>query len=230
MLKKWFSTRKGKDFYRYSKQQLGVGLHFTGYVKEAFTHKNAREENQSEQERLEFIGDALIGWVVARTVFREYPEFQEGDLSQMRSHLVNRKYLNTQSKQFDLFQWCDHAFDEQAIPENIHGNILEALVGAVYLEKGYTTARELVGRLIPVGHISTESLELVDPKSKVYIWAQRNDREIVFVETEVLDEDRRITGFVSELTVPGKGKFIGKASSKKEAQMKASSEACKVLI
>lgn len=229
---KWFSSRFKRDieFYRFTKKNLGVALMYKGYVKEAFTHKNARENQHSDQERLEFIGDALIGWIVARTVFTEFPELQEGDLSKMRSKLVNRKYLNQQSKQVGLFQWCEHEFDENTIPENLHGNILEALVGAVYLVKGYKTARKLVDNLIPSSTFEPHETELVDPKSRVYIWVQKQGKEINFEETPIFDSEERITGFNSTLTIESMGEFKGKGLSKKEAQMKASIEACHVLF
>ena len=111
---------------------------------EAFTHRSKNEintdGNQKNYERMEFLGDAIIGSVIAAHLYKKVPGGNEGYLTKMRSKVVSREHLNELGKDLNLIKLVRTFIPTTQFGENLHGNIFEALVGAIYLDKGYAAA------------------------------------------------------------------------------------------
>ncbi|MCM1034814.1 MAG: ribonuclease III [Paludibacter sp.] len=147
---------------------------------QALTHRSL---SQDSNERLEFLGDAVIGVVVADVLYRLYPDAQEGLLSRYRSKVVCRDRLNRIARNMGLPQHLKIGGQLKKNAEDVYGNALEALVGAVYEEAGYARAQAFVCKYI-VGRESALQHELeekgLDYKSMLLEWGQRYKKEVSF--------------------------------------------------
>ena len=152
----------------------------------AFTHKSASEGSigsyKVNNERLEYLGDAVLSTVVADYLFRLFPTKSEGFLTEMRSKIVSRASLNKLSQKLGFEQVIHYAHDAHSNYKSIGGNAFEAFVGALYLDRGYTFAKDiLINRIIRV-HIDLEQLEQTDVnfKSKLLEWSQKGKHQVTF--------------------------------------------------
>ena len=118
------------------------------FYKEAFTHSSLKELNSDgfpmNYERLEFLGDAVLGSVIANYLFKKIPTGDEGYLTQMRSKIVSREHLNELGKDLDLIKFVRSAIPSSNFGENIHGNLFEALIGAIHSDRGYSFTRKFI--------------------------------------------------------------------------------------
>ncbi|MCR5014814.1 MAG: ribonuclease III [Bacteroidales bacterium] len=152
----------------------------------AFTHKSASDNTignyRLSNERLEYLGDAVLSTVVADYLFRLFPTKSEGFLTEMRSRIVSRASLNKLSQKLGFDQMIHYSHDSHSNFKSLGGNAFEAFVGAVYLDRGYNfTKHILIDRIIKV-HIDLEQLEQTDVnfKSKLLEWSQKEKRHVVF--------------------------------------------------
>ena len=145
---------------------------------EALTHKSVRGRTV-HNERLEFLGDAILGSVVADFVFREFPDENEGFLTQTRSKIVSRKTLNIIAIKINLNTVLKHQVSSN---RSIFGNALEALIGAIYLDKGYQfTSNYIEDKLIrPHLDIHQMAKEVSSHKGKLLEWGQAQKKQVVF--------------------------------------------------
>jgi len=198
--------------------------------KVAFIHKSAvRPENGSKNlnnERLEFLGDAILASVVADYLFKFYPYQKEGFLTKLRARIVNREQLNEIALNMGL-QYHIVAQSWFNGTKNVYGNALEALIGAVYIDKGYNKTKEFILKKIILKHIDVKDLAEHDSdyKSQLIEWAQKNKYEIIFDDEEVESTEQSNLYFTSMVKVNDKLLGQGKGLSKKEAQQKASHQA-----
>lgn len=157
---------------------LGFNPNDISLYHEALTHKSVRGRIV-HNERLEFLGDAIFGSVVADFVFREFPDENEGFLTQTRAKIVSRKTLNTIALQVNLNTVLKHQVTSN---RSIFGNALEALIGAIYLDKGYQfTSNYIVDKLI-CPHLDIHQLvkEVSSHKGKLLEWGQAQKKQVVF--------------------------------------------------
>ncbi len=193
--------------------------------KAALTHRSVRDTADENNERLEYLGDAILSGIVADFLFKKYPYKDEGFLTEMRSKMVNRNKLNEIAikmgiKKVTFF----NKFDNSLKMSQIFGNTLEALVGAIYLDKGYDKTKKWVLEVIIIPHLFMEDLEAleINHKNKLYGWANKNGKNLEF---ETLDEKieggRRL--FTIGAMVDGVVLAEGKAYNKKDASQIASS-------
>ena len=119
---------------------------------EAFTHRSKNEKNsdgnQKNYERMEFLGDAIIGAVIAAHLYKKVPGGNEGYLTKMRSKVVSREHLNELGKDLNLIKLVRTSIPTTQFGENLHGNIFEALVGAIYLDRGYAAAEKFIHKRV----------------------------------------------------------------------------------
>ncbi len=174
--------------------------------------------NLINNERLEFLGDAVLEAVVTDILYHRYPKQKEGFLTILRSRIVQRKMLNKLGMQIGLNRLAKAA--TVAKPFNIYGNTLEALIGAIYLDRGYPYAQMFVERILKK-HVRIDKLsdEESNFKVKVQDWAQKNKMSFTYLIKE--DENPKSNVFVAELYVEGILVGSGEAFSKKEAQQRA---------
>ena len=152
----------------------------------AFTHKSAADNTvgsfKLSNERLEYLGDAVLSTVVADYLFRLFPTKPEGFLTEMRSRIVSRASLNKLSQKLGFEQVIHYSHDNHSNFKSMGGNAFEAFVGALYLDRGYDfTKHILLDHIIKV-HIDLEQVEQTDVnfKSKLLEWSQKEKHHLVF--------------------------------------------------
>ena len=187
--------------------------------KTALTHRSLKEGSDENNERLEYLGDAILSAIIADFLFKKYPYKEEGFLTEMRSKMVNRTTLNEIALKMGLKKITNfNKFDNSLRISQIFGNTLEAVVGAVYLDKGFNKTKLWVMERIILPHLFMEDLENleINHKNKLYGWANKNGKNLEF---ETMDE--RIEGgrrlFTIGAVVDGTLLAEGRAYNKKDA-------------
>lgn len=200
---------------------LGFIPQKTALFEEAFTHKSIKN-CVSHNERLEYLGDAIFGMVIANYLYTLFPNEKEGFLTQTRSKIVSRKTLNKIALKIQLNRLLKHKVKGN---QSIFGNALEALIGAVFLEKGYRfTATFIIHALIePHIDIKTVAKQVASYKGKLLEWGQSNKINIEFVVKSSKGKDHE-KSYEIELFVDGKSKTIATGTSKKKAEERAATK------
>ena len=202
----------------------------------AFRHKsvaqNIKKGVKNSNERLEFLGDAVLGSVVAEVLFKLYPYEDEGFLTELRSKIVSRVNLNALGKKlgFDKLIEYDNRMLNSSRQGSLLGDAFEALIGAVYLDKGYDFTKNFLINHIIKPHIDIHTLEQTETnfKSKLIEWCQRHGRDIIF--ELVTNQDGESTKlFTVQANVDGEVMGSGKEFSKKNAEKLAAEKACEAL-
>lgn len=210
------------------KKQLKAVLGYTpGNIflyKTALTHRSVKETTDENNERLEYLGDAILSAIVADYLFRRYPYKEEGFLTEMRSKMVNRQQLNEIAVKMGLKKITVYNKSDASLKvSQIFGNTLEALVGAIYLDKGYKKTLKWVGERIIMPHMFVEDLEIleINHKNKLYGWANKNGKQLEFETVhEQIENGRRL--FTIAAVINGQKIAEGKAFNKKDASQIAS--------
>ena len=195
----------------------------------AFTHRSASvllmDGTHVNNERLEFLGDAIFGAVITDYLFMQFPNRDEGVLTKMRSRIVNREFMNSLATTLGI----NELIISQSLntTKNISGNTLEALTGALFIDKGYRKTRKFILKKIIKLHISNSFLlsENNDYKSLLIQWGQKNKKEIYFEIYEMVDEMEKLPLFIASVKVMDNKIGEGSGYTKKEAQQKASRQA-----
>ncbi len=177
-------------------------------------------------ERLEFLGDAVISTIVTEHLYNLFPDKDEGKLTKMRSRLVNRKTLNdiALSMGLDRFVLYNHQSDNQH--RHIYGDVFEAFIGALFLDQGYDRTRKYFHKVLFEKYVSFRQIleEDTDFKSLMVEWAQKNHTSLSFVTRSGKGEDGQPT-FHTLLQTGNDLLGTGSGHSKKEAEQEASRDA-----
>ncbi len=185
----------------------------------ALSHRSVREGADENNERLEFLGDAVLSSIIAHHLFKKYPYKGEGFLTEMRSKMVNRQKLNEIALKMGLKKITFYnKFDNALKSSQIFGNTLEAVIGAVYLDLGYKKTSRWVEEYIILPHLFIEDLESVEIniKNKLYGWANKNGKSLAFLTlNEKIENGRRL--FTIAAVVDGEQISTGKGYNKKDA-------------
>ncbi|MFY9242247.1 MAG: ribonuclease III [Polaribacter sp.] len=195
--------------------------------KKAFTHRSLQkldtDGNPINYERLEFLGDSILGSVIAAYLYKEVPTGSEGYLTQMRSKIVSREHLNELGKDLNLIRFIESKVDQATIGDNIHGNIFEALVGAIYLDKGYNTCQKFIYENVIVPYVDIEKLEgkITSYKGLIIEWCQKQKKKYRF-DTYEDSGNETIKHFSVKVSIDGIQIAKGRATSKKKAEELAS--------
>lgn len=228
---KLFSSPR-KEFYLFLKDLIGYYPINTKLYDIAFTHKSVSETDTLgypiNNERLEFLGDAVIGSVVAELLYNRFPQRGEGFMTQMRSKLVNRAFLSQLTYDTGLHQFLKSKTIGTNQNSHILGDAFEALIGAIYLDKGYEKAKYvLIKKFLNSSYVDLNELEELDEnfKSQLIEWGQKFRKEIQFNTNEVEDENPKANTFASTVLIDNKEKGKGFGNSKKEAQQNAAKQA-----
>jgi ribonuclease-3 len=202
----------------------------------AFRHKsvaqNVKKGVKNSNERLEFLGDAVLGSVVAEVLFKLYPYEDEGFLTELRSKIVSRNNLNQLARKlgFDKLIEYDSRMLNSSRQGSLLGDAFEALIGAVYLDKGYDFTKNFLINHIIKAHIDIHTLEQTETnfKSKLIEWCQRHGRDITF-ELVTNQEGENVKLFTVQALIDGEVTGSGKEFSKKNAEKLAAEKACEAL-
>ena len=196
----------------------------------AFQHSSVSIESHLNNERLEFLGDAILGSIVADYLFKRFPFKKEGFLTEMRAKMVSRNQLNRITIKMGLDSFVQFKQPDQPNRNSIFGNALEALIGAIYLDKGYrVTERFVLDRMINV-YFDIQELEFTELnfKSKLLEWGQKNNKSIKFRLVEESNIDNH-PFFKIGVFINGKKEQVGEDFSKKKAEQKAAEHAIQQL-
>lgn len=202
----------------------------------AFRHKSVAQSVKkgvkNSNERLEFLGDAVLGSVVAEVLFKLYPYEDEGFLTELRSKIVNRVNLNQLARKlgFEQLIQYDNRVVNSARQGSLLGDAFEALVGAIYLDKGYNFTKTFLINQIIKSHIDIQKLEQTETnfKSKLIEWCQRHGKDITFELIENGDgESNKL--FTVQASIDGEIMGQGKEFNKKNAEKIAAEKACEAL-
>ena len=197
----------------------------------ALAHKSHVYRNRKgrsfNNERLEFLGDAILEAVVSDIVFHRFERRSEGFLTSTRSKIVQRSSLNRLAKEIGLERLLQVPSQRRGHNSNIGGNAFEALVGAIYLDRGYKTCQwfvenKIVGCLLDIENVANKEVNF---KSKLLEWTQKNRVQVDFENEETLDEKNDSPLFNSTILLEGLTVGEGRGYSKKESQQRASRDA-----
>jgi ribonuclease-3 len=227
LIKQWLKSSKEKQLEKQLQNVLGISPGNYSLYYTALSHRSIKENADENNERLEYLGDAVLSTVIADYLFKRYPYKGEGFLTEMRSKMVNRQQLNEIAlkmgvKKLTLY----NKFDNFLKGSQIFGNTLEALVGAVYLDKGYKRTQRWVVKQIIIPYVFVDDLEQIDInlKNKLIGWASKNGKKLEF-ETinEKLEGNRRV--FTIAVVLDGDTLSHGKGYNKKDASQIAAQAA-----
>jgi len=177
-------------------------------------------------ERLEFLGDAIINTIISEYLYRQYPEKNEGELTKIRARVVNGEYLNRIALELNLDRYVQYTFQSENQRKHIFGDVFEAFIGAIFMDQGYNRTRQYFQNILLKKHIHLNQLVLndTDYKSLMIEWGQKNHQKLYFVTTENKSaSDMNIFHSFLEMnqTILGEGS----GHSKKEAEQKAAESA-----
>ncbi|OYU82839.1 MAG: ribonuclease III [Flavobacterium sp. BFFFF2] len=196
----------------------------------AFTHRSAQKTdtdgNPLNYERLEFLGDAMLGAVIAAHLFRYAPSGNEGYLTKMRSKIVSREHLNELGRDFNLIRFIDSKVAVNQYGDNIYGNMFEALIGAIYLDKGFVFCEQFIQEKVIKPYVNISQLEgkITSYKSLIIEWCQKRKNQFQFdVFEENTAEGQKFFGVRLKINEQIIAK--ARATSKKKAEEKAAQRA-----
>lgn len=204
------------------------------YYEEALMHKSYSRDNRScphNNERLEFLGDAVLDAIIADIVFRKFPDRDEGFLTNTRSKIVQRDTLNQIAIELGLNEMIQTSARANGHKNHIYGNALEAFIGAIYLDFGFDKAKGFIEKRILTTFLNVEKLanKEVNFKSKLIEWSQKHKVALKFELIENFKDDDNNPVFQSRVLLGDISAGTGIGYSKKESQQKASRMALKRL-
>lgn len=212
-----------EEFYGAIKKLLGFRPKDINIYKTAFIHRSVKvlDENGNpiNYERLEFLGDAMLSSIIAAFLFKMVPDGNEGYLTQMRSKIVSREQLNKLGKDLNLIRFVKSSISKNRIGENIHGNIFESLIGAIYLDRGYKYCEKFIDRRVINAFVDIQALEnkITSYKGLVIEWCQKTKRKLEF-QTYEDSGNESIRHYSVRLMINDKVVSKGRSTSKKKAE------------
>ena len=233
LIRKIFSKSRSLEdgiFFDSISEILGFVPINLDHFKKAFTHRSTNKQDQNgnaiSYERLEFLGDAMLSSIIAAHLFNKVPAGDEGYLTKMRSKIVSREHLNELGKDLNLVRFVNSKVPVQHFGENIHGNIFESLVGAIYLDRGYDYCEKFIQKTVVLPYVDIARLEgkVISYKSLLIEWCQKEKKHFHY---DIFD-DNGIDGqrfFGVKLSIDDKVIAKARATSKKKAEEKASQRA-----
>ena len=218
------------DFFLELTNILGFKPRSVHLYKKAFTHRsmNIKDEkgNPVNYERLEFLGDAMLSSIISNFLFNEAPAGDEGYLTKMRSKVVSREHLNELGKDLGLLNFVQSKINKDNFGENIHGNVFEALVGAIFLDRGYEFCERFIRSRVIEPYVDIEQLEgkIISYKSLIIEYCQKEKKSFFF---DVYEDDGKedVKYFAVKLYIDKKLVAKGRATSKKKAEENAARRA-----
>jgi ribonuclease-3 len=222
------------------KELLGYAPKQLELYRQAFTHSSVirrpyhqyrkryypKPTTEQHNERLEFLGDAVLELIVSEYLYNKFPNKREGFLTQLRSKIVGREALEKLAQQLNLSRFV-MAKLRNSVAKNILGNTLEALIGAVYMDKGYARAHDIFLNRMLLPHVNVDDLikREFDFKSRLLEVVQKRGNHAVFDTTSQPSKDKSHNVFTSTLRIDDEVVGQGSGLSKKEAEQRAAEKA-----
>ena len=221
---------KKDPFYRPIKNLLKFNPKSLMYYRRAFTHRSSNKKDLNgyaiNYERLEFLGDSILSSIISSYLFKNIPTGSEGYLTQMRSKIVSRSHLNELGLELNLLEFIESNISVENYGDNIHGNLFEALIGAIFLDRGYSYCKKFVFEKVINPHVDLESLKnkIISYKSLFIEWCQKN-KKLYHYDTFEDSGNDPIKHFSVKLSIDHKVIAKARDTSKKKAEEKASKRA-----
>jgi len=222
------------DFIVQLRKKLNIKTRKKELYQKAFTHSSLnlkdKQGNSINFERLEFLGDALLSTIIAEYLFNFNPKAKEGKLTKLRAKIVSRVQLNYIGKEMGLLELADISSHHKTFGENIHGNLIESLIGALFIDKGYNKTKDYVLKYMLDPYIDMAKLEnmVLSHKSLLIEWSQKQKQDLEFktASDSGLDPNINYTSLISlDKRVIAKARGV----SKKKAEEKAAKIATTIL-
>lgn len=241
MLKKLYRSvrllpKRGKEPYVSLYKILNFYPYNITLYNQALVHKSSSIKMKGgrwiNNERLEFLGDAILDAIVADIVFKEFEYKKEGFLTNMRSKIVQRDTLNRLALELGLDKLVKTSTPKATVSNtHVYGNALEALIGAIYLDQGYRVAKKFVLERLIDQHLDIETVaeNNTNYKSQLIEWGQKNKIAIEFVLVDSSVDANNVSTFKTAVMIAGEHIGYGYGSSKKESHQKAAEEAIETL-
>ena len=230
-----FTTEDG-IFYTELKNILGFAPHNLEIYKCAFTHRSEHKTDEKGNpinfERLEFLGDAMLGSAITAYLYEQIPTGDEGFLTKMRSKIVSREHLNELGKDFKLTKFLNPAIPLKNFGANVYGNLFEAFIGAIYLDKGNLGVEQFIKQKVIKKYVDLKRLEgkVISYKSMLIEYCQKQKKQYVFeVFEDTTHEKSTVKYFGVKLFIDSKCVAKSRATSKKKAEEVAAQRAYYVL-
>ena len=190
--------KESPEFYAFFRNVLGFIPRHTELYRIALTHSSSSQMTHGHRinnERLEYLGDAVLGCIVAEYLYKKYPLKGEGFLTEMRSKIVSRKSLGTLARKIGLVEMIDHQKGQEGSFKSMGGDGFEALIGAIYIEKGHHFTRKLIIDRLLCTYLDIDQIAATDwnYKGKLIDWGQKQHKKVTFevVRTFVRDREGR---------------------------------------
>ena len=202
------------------------------YFLQAITHKSLSNNtiSESSNERLEFLGDSILDAIIAEYVYNRFPNDDEGELTKIKAKLVSRKTLSLIAEEMELREIIRYQKGRTINLNTLEGNAFEAIIGAIYLDGGYDSAKKTVNNFVFKNYLDLNKIleEEIDFKSKLYIWCQKKQLKLDFI---ILSEENNGSNWIySVLTIINDLNYgRGTGSSKKMAEQAASKETLELI-
>ena len=236
----WFNPNRLDEREKFLKKSvrhlIGANPSNLQLYRLAFLHASASKESVSKSykesnERLEYLGDSVLGMITAAYLFKKYPFKDEGFLTEIRSRMVSRESLNALGRKLGLDEIIEFESQKRTIlsRSSMYGDALEAFIGAVYLDKGFAFTQQFVVKKILTQYFDLDTVVQNNPnfKSLLIEWAQKEGKKVQFaLDEEGTHHDKEFTAIV---LLEGENISTGKGYSKKKAEQNAAMKACEVL-
>ena len=242
-LRKWFykPNKAEAELVRAVKQIVGAAPNNLELYRLALRHSSTQQNiavegnsgsGKNHNERLEYLGDAILGAIVAEYLFKKFPFKDEGFLTEIRARLVNRESLTQLAMKIGVHNLLEANIKQKVMHphRSMHGDALEALIGAVYLDKGFAFSRDfIIGKLIET-HVKMDDVVNIETnhKSKIIEWAQKENKELKFEIVDAKGKDH-MREFTAQIIINGEVKGIGRGLSKKKAEQAAAAQVINTL-
>lgn len=217
-------------FFVELKKNLGLKPKNKYIFQRAFTHRslNLKDEagNQINFERLEFLGDSFLNTLITEHLFEHFPHAKEGELSKLRAKIVSRDKLNQIGKKMRLIELAETGINKNQFGEDIHGNLLESLIGAVFVDRGYYKGKKYVIEKIinPYVNINTLDSLILSYKSVIIEWSQKKKENLKFYTKKDNGLDPSVN-YRCEIFLNNKSIVKARDISKKKSEEKAAKRA-----
>lgn len=227
-------SKEDGDFFLEIWQILGFKPKNLVLYRKAFTHRSVNLKDSKgfplNYERLEFLGDTLLGSIISHYLYTEVPTGDEGYLTKMRSKIVSREHLNELGRDLELIKFVKSKIPNEHFGDNIHGNVFEALIGAIFLDRGYHYCERFIRERLIKPYVDIENLEgkIISYKSLIIEWCQKEKKEFLF-DTYEDDGNDDFKHFAVKLYIDKKLISKARATSKKKAEESASKRAYYVM-
>lgn len=220
-----------QEIERFILKRFGYRVRTLSYFNLALTHKSLVLGTLDESnERLEFLGDAVLDVIVAELLYNRFPNYDEGSLTKIKSKIVNRETLSSIATEMEIDHILKYNKNRSIKLDSIAGNAFEALIGAMYLDGGFEAVRNSLNHYVFRNYIDFNQLleEEIDFKSRLFIWSQKQRIGIIF---QVLEEENLGNEWLYRVCVVMNNKEfgMGTGTSKKRAEQAAAKETLELL-